>query len=213
MLAVSIPQVRDSSWFSDGIYPYTQPVLQPARYSRLAKKSSSRRKRTHPAAASPEAAPATAHTVPEPASRFPFTELVIGLVVFVGFIAFVYGFAANGGPFVDRLSGETGEVLAARGQAQREAGNVAAAITYYRRAVAASFENASERAAAAKTLAELLLQSDRPREAAIAAREAVELAPGDQVALEMLARAYRESAQFTELEQLAERAAESPQVD
>ncbi|MBI5093509.1 MAG: tetratricopeptide repeat protein [Candidatus Hydrogenedentes bacterium] len=99
--------------------------------------------------------------------------LAVTGVLFVLFVAGVYAYATYGGPFVNRLSGELGEVIAARGVTAQEAGQTDDAIRAYQLALQKGFSEPRQKYWTQIRLAEVLLQTDQYTEASEYAREAI----------------------------------------
>ena len=101
-------------------------------------------------------------------------------VVFLAFAAFVCAYARWGGPWVDALPGEIGEVMADEAARLAQAGETETAIVLYKRALESRFDHASRRAQALRRLGALLSAKGDWSEALPYLREAFEM-PNPQI--------------------------------
>ncbi|MCC6145889.1 MAG: hypothetical protein IT368_18935 [Candidatus Hydrogenedentes bacterium] len=105
--------------------------------------------------------------------------LAIAAVAFVFFVAGVYAFATFGRQYFDPLSGSIGELLVQRAQDLKEAGYTEAALFSYQRALDAKFDDPRQRGWALRDYGTLLLEEQRPEEAATALAECLAAYPDD----------------------------------
>jgi tetratricopeptide (TPR) repeat protein len=96
-------------------------------------------------------------------------------ILFVVFVAGIYAYASFGGTFVNGLSGELGEVIAARGIAAQKTGQTDEAIAAFQMALQKGFTDPQQRLWTQERLTDELLQANRFPEAVDSAREALRL--------------------------------------
>lgn len=107
--------------------------------------------------------------------------LALCTFAFAFFVAGVYAYAHRGGPLVDRLSGNIGELIVERAKGQVEAGDVEGGIAAYLQAFQVPFDDPRQRAWALMDFGGLLIREQRPDEAVPILRECLAAFPDARV--------------------------------
>ncbi|GMU90982.1 MAG: hypothetical protein AMXMBFR4_00400 [Candidatus Hydrogenedentota bacterium] len=107
--------------------------------------------------------------------------LAVCVLAFAFFTAGVYAYAHRGGPLVDRLSGNIGELIVERAKGLVEAGDVEGAVAAYRQAFQVPFEDPRQREWALMDFGGLLIRKQRPDEAVPVLRECLATFPDARV--------------------------------
>jgi tetratricopeptide (TPR) repeat protein len=162
------------------------------KFAVMAKKN--RKNRSEP----PEIAGGLAFDAPDPrdvSSIAVWTTITLIVAFFLG----IYGLARFGGPYIDRLDDQVGEILVRRARDVAAAGAVDKAVEIYYQALDATFEDPSRRVSTRHELAQLLLDDGRPEEAAAVMLEAVELDRANERTYRLLAEALAAAGRYEDL--------------
>ena len=102
-------------------------------------------------------------------------SLLVVVILTVLFAVSVYLFAGHGGGFVDGLSGQVGEVVAARAKSLADSGQPEAAAKVFADALQAEFDDPQQRVWCYRRYGETLMQLDQWSDAAEAFKSALVL--------------------------------------
>jgi len=126
-------------------------------------------------------------------------------IAFLAFVAFVFAYARWGGPWVDALPGEIGEVMADEAARLAHAGETDAAVALYQRALESRFDHESRRAQTRTRLAALLTANGDWAAAIPHLREAAEMPRPALSAFPMLHTALMKTSNASEAVEVARR--------
>ncbi|HOZ45976.1 MAG TPA: hypothetical protein PLO37_09605 [Candidatus Hydrogenedentes bacterium] len=116
----------------------------------------------------------------------------VGAAAFVLFVGGIYGYARLGGPIVNRLGTRLGEVVVEEAKRLHEAGETAAEIETYRKALDVPFDDPRQRGWALRGLAEALIGDRRAIEALPVLDDCIKAHPDDLKARGLLCDAFRQ---------------------
>lgn len=130
-----------------------------------------------------------------------WTVVPLAIVFYTG----VYLLARFGGPYIDRLDDQVGEILVRRARALAGTGAVDKAIDTYYQALDAAFEDPARLVSTRYELGQLLLDDGQPEKAAAVLLEAAELDKDNERVHRLLAEALAAAGRYEDLAREAAR--------